>query len=48
MLTVVEALQKIMDAAVPQGTHILSIEKALSHVLVDDVLADRPCHPSIE
>jgi len=45
MLTVVEALQKIMDAAVPQGTHILSIEKALSHVLVDDVLADRPLPP---
>ncbi|MFH2132878.1 MAG: gephyrin-like molybdotransferase Glp [bacterium] len=45
MLTVVEALQKIMASAKTLDTHKIPIEKALSHVSVKDILADRPLPP---
>lgn len=45
MLTVFEALQKIIASAEPLGTHLIPVEKALSHVLVEDILADRPLPP---
>ena len=45
MLTVIEALRKIMASATPLGTHLIPVENALTHVLVEDVLADRPLPP---
>ncbi len=45
MLSVVEALQKIMESATPLGTRLIPIENALSHVIVDDIKADRPLPP---
>lgn len=45
MIVVAEALAKILNAAVPLGSHKIPIEKSLSHVLAEDVLADRPIPP---
>ncbi|NQU64447.1 MAG: molybdopterin molybdotransferase MoeA [SAR324 cluster bacterium] len=45
MLAVNEALQKIMASATPLATHLIPVEEALSHILVDDILADRPLPP---
>ncbi len=45
MITVAEAQKKILDSAVPLGTQTLAIEKALSYVIVNNVVADRPIPP---
>ncbi len=45
MLTVFDALQKIKASATPLDTHSIPVENALSHVLVENVLADRPLPP---
>lgn len=45
MISVVEALQKILASAAPSNTRMLPIENALSHVLANDIKADRPLPP---
>jgi len=45
MITVDEALQKILTTAKQLGKHRIPIEAALGHVISDDIKADRPIPP---
>jgi len=45
MLSVDEALQKILDVATPLGTRLIPVENAQTYVLANDVRADRPLPP---
>ena len=45
MITVDEALQKILETAIPLDTHKIPINEALNHVVSQDIKADRPIPP---